>query len=280
MTGMLEGKVAVIVGGAGEIGGGIASVLAAHGARVAVVDAAAGDRDVVGHITRRFDVEQADSHSAGELVASITEELGPVDVLVHNAHRRGVGDFLAVEPDELRRVIAVDARGPLLMGQAVGRELVRRGAPGRLIIVNSAASLRAVPRTTAHALAGAMAATLAQVAAVELAPHGITVNVVAAGWLRSSFLDCVDGELALSAIPAGRIGEPEELGEVCAFLASDASGYVSGAVIPVDGGYAVTKSPGGTPIRSSCGEPRDSIEPGVATPRPARISGVAEGGAR
>lgn len=280
MNGMLEGKVAVVVGGTGELGAGISATLAAHGADVAVVHDGTTAVKARGAAARgasrvwELDVEQAEEASTEALVGAISSELGPIDVLIYNARHRVVGDFLSASLEELRRTIAVDARGALLLSQAVARRQVARGVIGRLVIVSSSASLRAVPLTCLHALAGSMATTLAQVAAVELAPHGVTVNVVAAGWFESGFLECADAELALAAIPAGRLGRPDELGEVCAFLASDASAYVSGAVIPVDGAYAVTKSPGGSPIRCAAG---DSTARATAEPASIRVQTSTDG---
>lgn len=245
----LDGRVALVTGGTGPIGRAIASALARGGARVAVVhdDAVLPEgADALGELVLRADV--ADGDQVSRALARVRDELGEIDVLVANAAHRVSGSFLELEEAQLRRCLEVDVHGALRCVQQVARGLLARGAPGRLILVTSSAGLRAVPGSCAHAMAKAMAATVAQVAAVELGGEGITCNAVAAGWIESPFLARADRALAIGATPAGRLLDGCEIGDVCAFLASDAAAGVNGAVIPVDGGYAVTKSPGGSPL--------------------------------
>ena len=244
----LDGRVALVTGGTGPVGRAIAAALAGAGARVAVVhddrEPPAGLPDGV----RAYRADVADRPSAESAIAQATADLGAIDVLVANAGQRVFGSFLALDEGDLRRCVEVDVHGALVCMQAVARGLVARGAPGRLLAVTSAAAIRAVPGSCAHAIAKAMATTLTQVAAVELGGHGITANVVATGWIASGVPGGVDRDLAVAATPAGRLTDAAEVGAVCAFLASDAASAVNGAVIPVDGGYSVTKSPGGSPL--------------------------------
>lgn len=249
--GTLDGRVALVTGGTGPLGRGIVAALAAAGASVAVVHddpVLPAEAERLGALVLRADV--ADAAQLDAAVATTIRELGEIDVLVANASHRVTGSFLALEEAELRRCVEVDVHGALRCVQHVARRLIARGAPGRLLLVTSAAGQRAVPGSSAHAMAKAMAATIGQVAAVELGADGITCNVVAAGWTASPFLARADRDLALAATPSGRLVDPAEVGAVCAFLASDAAAAVNGAVVPVDGGYAVTKSPGGSPVRS------------------------------
>lgn len=250
MAGQLEGRVAVLSGGSGPLGRAVAAALAAAGARVAVLhDGAAGEPEGLDALVLRADV--SDPGQVESAFAAVVERLGEVDVLVAGAGHRAFGSFLETREAELRRCIEVDVRGALLCLQQVARRLLERGAPGRLILLGTVAGLRTVPGSCPHAIAKAMQGTLAQVAALELAPNGITCNLVAAGWTPSSFLDeHVDRELAVAATPAARLTEPAEVAAMCAFLAGDAAAAVNGAVIPVDGGYSIAKSPGGSPIRA------------------------------
>jgi NAD(P)-dependent dehydrogenase (short-subunit alcohol dehydrogenase family) len=251
MAGPLEGRVAVVSGGAGPVGRTVATALSEAGARVAVLDrdaAATGDLDALG--IRSFPADVADGAQVERALDRVAAELGEVDVLVTNAGHRVSGSFLALREVDLRRCLEVDVKGALLCMQQVARRLLERGAPGRLVLLTSVAGLRAVPGSCAHSIAKAMTATIAQVTALELGGEGITCNVIATGWTESGFLEeRVDRDLAIAATPTGRLTEAIEVGAVCAFLSSAAAGGVNGAVIPVDGGYAIAKSPGGSPIR-------------------------------
>lgn len=240
----------ILVSGAGPIGVAVAARLAAAGAKVAVLDdGEAVAPEGVEALALRADV--ADPEQVEAALAQVVETLGEVDGLVATASHRALGSFLETREADLRRCVEVDVRGSLNCVQAVARRLLDRGAPGRLVLVGSVAGLRTVPGSCPHAIAKAMSATLAQVAAMELAPAGITCNLVAAGWTPSGFLDGqVDRELALAATPSGRLVEPDEVAALCEFLLGPGAAAVNGAVIPVDGGYSIAKSPGGSPIRA------------------------------
>jgi NAD(P)-dependent dehydrogenase (short-subunit alcohol dehydrogenase family) len=118
---------------------------------------------------------------------------------------------------------------------------VREGAR-RVIFVSHVAAVRPVQGAALPATAGAFFHTLAQVAAAELGPEGVTVNVVAPGFVDDGRFD--------DATPVGRATTPADIAAICAFLASDAAAYVTGVVIPVDGGFSITKTGGGSPLVS------------------------------
>lgn len=249
MAGQLEGRTAVVTGGTGALGLGVVAALSDAGARVAVLHDGSAEPPA-GREALAIEVDVSDAAGVDAAFAQVREGLGEVDVLVAAASHRALGSFLDVSESQLRRCLEVDVRGALLCMQQVAPRLLERGAPGRLILLGSVAGLRTVPGSCPHAIAKAMAATLAQVAAMELGGAGITCNFVAAGWTPSSFLDAeADEDLALAATPTGRLTDPGEVGAVCAFLASEAAAGVNGAVIPVDGGYGIAKSAGGSPIR-------------------------------
>ena len=118
---------------------------------------------------------------------------------------------------------------------------VQRG-DRRIILVSSAPAVRPVHGASLAGVAGAFLHTIGQVAAVELGPEGTTVNVIAPGFVGDTRFD--------EGVPLGRAPAPEDVAEACAFLASEAAGYISGAILPVDGAFTVTKTEGGSPLAS------------------------------
>lgn len=165
-----------------------------------------------------------------------------VDVLVAGTSPGRAAPFLDLGQDDWAAEI-VEIRRAFLAARDAARSLVARGAPGRILLLSSSPAVRPVHGATLQAVAGAFLTTMAQVAAAELGSAGVTVNVVAPGWVEGLAPDGL-----ADAVPAGRLAKPEEVGEVCAFLASEAASYVNGAVVTVDGGFSITKSPGGSPL--------------------------------
>ncbi len=243
----LKDKTAVVIGGTGPIGAAVARKFEMRGARVAVIsDDAKPPCGMEGILNIRADV--GETSSLERALEKVTERLGDIEILVSAAGHRVTGSFLDVDPAELSRTIDVDVRSAFFGLQQVARSMRERQAAGRVIFLISPSGVRAIPGSCAHGVAQAMKMTLAQVAAVELGGDGITCNVVSTGWVDSPFMDRVDKNLAVASTPAGRLIEPDEIADVCAFLASDGGSGVNGAVIAADGGYAVSKSAGGTPI--------------------------------
>ncbi|HZP27756.1 MAG TPA: SDR family oxidoreductase [Acidimicrobiia bacterium] len=149
--------------------------------------------------------------------------------------------FLDLGPDVWEASLA-GARRALRAARDVAAGLVAREAPGRIVFVIDPPAVRAVDGMTASAVPGAFLTTVAQVAAAELGPRGVTANVVVAGWTRPA------PEGLAASIPLGRLADPDELAAACAFLLSVRAAYVTGTTLVADGGFHITKASGANPL--------------------------------
>jgi 3-oxoacyl-[acyl-carrier protein] reductase len=172
-------------------------------------------------------------------LAEALTAVGDDHVLIAGTGAHRVAPFLEVTQEDWEATVD-GIRRAVRAARDTARELTEQGTPGRLVFVSTAAALRPVHGASLASTAGAFFHTFAQVAAVELAGNGITANVVAPGF--------VDDERFVDATPAGRAPAADDVAGVCAFLASDDAAYVTGAVIPVDGGFSITKAGGGSPL--------------------------------
>jgi NAD(P)-dependent dehydrogenase (short-subunit alcohol dehydrogenase family) len=249
----LEGKRALVTGaGTRGIGRAIAEALGSGGADVAVHYY--GDGTAALELVERLratgrravglEADLADPSAARTLVRRAIDELGGLDVVACCAAVLSRIPFLDLTDAEWDRVHAVNLRGYFAVGQEAARHMVARKAGGRIIMVSSVNQVT-VNRGIAHYVAtkgGVM--QLAKAMALELAPAGITVNLIAPGTIETdlnrSFLALPENRQAkLGLIPMDRIGRPEDVAGAAVFLASDAAAYVTGATIVVDGGLTL-----------------------------------------
>jgi 2-deoxy-D-gluconate 3-dehydrogenase len=246
----LEGRVALVTGSSRGLGRAAAIALAEAGADVALLDRgdASDTQARIEALGRRVHRMQLDFAAAAPdqlaaAVAEADEALGAVDILVNNAgtiRRAPAVDYPASDWDE---VLAVNVSAVFHLSQAAGRRMIARGQ-GRIVNIASMLSFQGgvlVPAYTAskHAVAG-----LTKALANEWAPHGVTVNAIAPGYMvtdnTAALRADADRNASISArIPMGRWGTPADLQGLFVYLASDASSYLTGAVIPVDGGWLV-----------------------------------------
>ncbi|WP_406872782.1 SDR family oxidoreductase [Aminobacter sp. P9b] len=250
----LDGKTAIVTGGAKGIGYAVAERLLSEGARVVIADidqeqGDAAERDLAKLGKARFvraDVgKRLDVHN---LVASTIDAFGDVDVLVNNAGIDHQADFLDLTEDDFDRVLRVNLKGAFLAGQAVARIMVERvtagGAPGSIVNMSSVNAVVAIADQVPYAVSKGGIAQLTSVMALGLAPYGIRVNAIGPGSISTDMLARVNADPAamarvLSRTPLGRIGEPGEIAAIAAFLASDDASYITGQTIFADGGRLV-----------------------------------------
>ncbi len=250
----LAGTTALVTGAARGIGRGCALALARAGADLAINDLGENDdlRGVAAEVEalgRRAVVLPGDAfvHDASfRIVAPAIEALGRLDAFVHVPAFSRRGAFLDYPPELFDRTLQGTLAAGFRLGQSVARHMVDRGGRGKIIFISSVQAAMVHVGCAAYAAAKAGLNQMAFVAAAELAPHRINVNVIEPGWIdtpaeRQAFGDAVIDEYA-PRMPWGRLGTPDDIGEAAAFLASSDADYVTGTVLRVDGGYTLHRT--------------------------------------
>jgi NAD(P)-dependent dehydrogenase (short-subunit alcohol dehydrogenase family) len=247
----LENKVAIVTGGAKGIGLAIGRRFAAEGARVVLADVNedAGSRAVeeIGALgaVRFVRCDVGETADVENLVGSTVQSWGGIDVLVNNAGIVHAADFLEVSEADFDRVLRVNLKGAFLVAQAVARQMVSQvkagGQPGAIVNMSSVNAVFAIANQVPYSVSKGGVNQLTKVMALALAPHGIRVNAIGPGSIMTDMLASVATDAAarrrvLSRTPLGRIGEPDEIAAIAAFLASDEASYVTGQTLYADGG--------------------------------------------
>ncbi|NAZ36684.1 L-iditol 2-dehydrogenase [Rubellimicrobium sp. CFH 75288] len=250
----LEGRIALVTGGARGIGRAICEAYLREGARVAVADRLEAEaRETAAALgpsamPLALDVTDRDSLAAG--VRAVEGAWGGIDILVNNAGIFNMAPLEEITPEDVRRQFDVNVAGTLFAAQAVVPGMRRRGRGGAIINLSSQAGRRGEPRVAVYCATKAAVISITQSLALELAPDGIRVNAVAPGVVDTPMWDHVDslfaryegrppGEkkrLVGEAVPLGRMGRPEDIAGPCVFLASDEARYVTAQTLNVDGG--------------------------------------------
>jgi NAD(P)-dependent dehydrogenase (short-subunit alcohol dehydrogenase family) len=260
----LEGRAALVTGGASGIGRAAAARLVEAGARVVLLDR---NRELAAEAATMLGAERAlaitgdvtDVADAERAVAETVRAFGGIDIVVNAAGVGAVGRFWEMDPGMWDAIVAVNLRGTFVVSAAAARSMLGAGRRGRLINI---ASTNATVPTRGNAAycaskAGVMAFT--QVAALDLAPHGVTVNAIAPGPtdtpLTAPFFSHPESRREfLAHVPLGRLGRPEDIADAVLFLASDLASWVTGTLFYIDGGQSLV----GLPPYVDLVEPRPS----------------------
>ncbi len=243
----LEGKVALVTGGNVGIGQGIALALANAGADIASVARRVSD-DTVGKVLakgRRAISIQADLMSMepiGRIIEEAEKGLGPIDILINNAgiiRRNDAVDFTEQDWDD---VMNVNLKTVFFLSQAVVKTMISGNRGGKIVNTASMLSYQGGIRVPSYTASKSGVAGLTKLMANEWAKHGINANAIAPGYFATDNTqalqdDPVRSKEILGRIPAGRWGDPSDIGGAAVFLSSSASDYVQGITLPVDGGW-------------------------------------------
>jgi 2-dehydro-3-deoxy-D-gluconate 5-dehydrogenase len=243
----LDGKVAMVTGGARGLGRAMALALAEAGADVALADVLdmAEARSKIEALGRRCVTVTADlsrTGAAAEIVRPVVEGLGGLDILVNNAGIIRRAPLLEFSEKDWDDVMNLNLRGLFFLSQAACRVMVERGRGGRIINIASLLSFQGGIRVPSYTASKSAVMGLTRLMANEMAPHRITVNAIAPGYMATDNTaalraDPERNQAILDRIPAGRWGVPEDLQGAVVFLASDAAAYVNGYTLAVDGGW-------------------------------------------
>jgi len=248
--GRLDGKVAIVTGGTHGIGAAVARTFRAEGARLLLIARRQepGRRMVeeLGAERARFLAgDVADESASRAAVEAVLETFGKLDVLVNNAAVDFARDILDTNRADLERVFAPNFFGAFAMLRECGRAMCERGG-GSIVNVTSRNASVGVPSMGAYAAAKGALLSLTRVAAIEWAPYRVRVNAVAPGltdtplvraWISQQSDPAGFEQQLVDSVPLGGLAKPEEVAQAILYLASDESAHVTGASIPVDGGY-------------------------------------------
>ena len=245
----MEGKVALVTGGSRGIGKAIALELAKGGATVVINYNGSRDKamDLKQEIEGRggraeiYQCNVSDFAKCEELVHGIVKQFGSLDILVNNAGITKDGLLMKMSEEDFDRVVDVNLKGAFNTIRFASRQMLKQKS-GRIINLSSVVGVAGNAGQANYASSKAGIIGLTKAAAKELASRGITVNAIAPGFIETDMTDALPEkvkEATVSQIPLGRFGRPQDVARLAAFLASEASGYITGQVLMVDGGMAM-----------------------------------------
>ncbi|MDD4347858.1 MAG: SDR family NAD(P)-dependent oxidoreductase [Opitutales bacterium] len=244
----LHGEVALITGGGSGIGLAMASCLHAAGARVVLVgrrepelmDACAGLGE--GASYQVHDITKFDGAAA--LVEKVEQDVGPVSYLLNNAGIHVKKPAVDTSVEEFQRVLETHVLGAHALTRAVVPGMIKRRG-GSILFTASMASLFGIPQVVAYSAAKSAQLGMVRTLATELSPHGVRVNAIAPGWIETEMSskalagDPVRRDKILGRTPMAKLGQAEDIGWAAVFLSSQAARFITGVVLPVDGGVSI-----------------------------------------
>jgi len=249
----LKDRVAIVTGASRGIGKAIALAFADAGAKVTIADIldpeleeTASEIRSKGRSAFAIKTDVSNKQDIDAMVDNTVKEFGSVDILVNNAARYSTIPTMKLREDGWTKILDVNVKGCYLCAQAVGQVMIQH-KKGSMINISSLAGIMVEPHEGAYGVSKAALIQLSRVLASELAHHNIRVNCIAPGmiggtWMSAALTNRPEFQIHVESavIPLGRVGKPDEIASVAVFLASDASSYVTGTTICVDGGVSLS----------------------------------------
>ena len=245
----LESKVVLVTGASQGLGKQFAELLCAKGARVALaarqvakITSLKEELEAKGGIAYAVEMDVLDQQSISDCVEVVEHEMGSIDVLVNNAGVAINKFFLDVTEEEYDSVLGTNLKGCFFCAQAVAKKMANRKS-GSIINISSVLGTRPIGTLTTYCASKAGLNQLTATMALELARSGVRVNAIAPGYIEtpmnSDFFKTGPGQALINSVPQRRLGQLEDLDGTILLLASDASKFITGTVITVDGGFTV-----------------------------------------
>ena len=246
---LLAGKTALVTGAGRGIGQGCARELARAGANVVLNDrpgspdlaAAAEELRAIGRSCWPIEADVFSRAGCEALVSQAIAAAGRIDILISNPATNARADFLNYDPGDFERVVQGTLASGFHMGQLVARQMAEQSRGGKIVFISSVHAEMPYIRAVAYNAAKAGLNHMAKTMAAELVAYRINVNVIEPGWIDTPGERATFGEEAVrqggAKLPWGRLGTPADIGQAAVFLSSDSADYITGAILPVDGGF-------------------------------------------
>lgn len=246
----LSGKVALITGASSGLGARFARVLAQAGATVAL---AARRTERLKELRAEIDAEGGEAHvyaldvtdvqSVQSCIARVENDLKKIDILVNNSGVSAQARALEVTEEDYDYVMNTNLKGAFFVAQQVGKVMVDKKTPGRIVNIASVAGMRALSQLSVYCISKAAVIAMTKSMALEWGRYGINVNAICPGYIEteinSAYFKSENGQKLMNMLPRRRLGQAEDLDGLLLLLAGDASGFVNGAVIAADDGLSV-----------------------------------------
>jgi NAD(P)-dependent dehydrogenase (short-subunit alcohol dehydrogenase family) len=243
-----EHRVAIVTGGGSGIGSAIAAAFMQDGIHTVIVGRDADRLRAMkvqwGDLCYPLPGDLTDLASLPILVEQVMQEYGNIDILVNNAGINLKKDFVDVTDEEFQQILLTNVTAVFALSREVSKAMISRGS-GCILNISSMASHYGIPKVIAYTASKSAIEGMTRAMAVDLSPLGIRVNCIAPGFIATDMSSkALDGDAerkqrVLSRTPMGRLGTPEEIGETALYLCSDAARFITGVVLPVDGGNSI-----------------------------------------